>query len=312
VAKPLISIGIVTFNSGHTIIPCLNSIVRYFPHEKLEVLVVDNNSDDTTTGLLQDNFLVNRLTINPRNLGFAAAVNQLIAMREGKHLLLLNPDCEIQTQFMPTILNVFSAGPQVGIIGADIRGRSNAPRESYGAFPSPAMVMWDFSGLRKIFPRKGWSTSIRFSGDTPIEVDYPTGAFYCIREEALATEGGFDSRFFAYFEEADYALRLKHAGYRAVVHPALRVRHIGGGSFKTAAERYDEDFQLTCYFDSLFYFLEKHYGKRSADSARTYINWFASVKASIGGKSKFGQRHAQVTRILNQLRARSLREIYQV
>jgi len=270
---------------------------------------VDNNSDDGTPDLLQDNFLINKLLINPENMGFAAAVNRLMEIRGGRHLLLINPDCELQSPILPTITGVFSAGPNVGLIGADICDQDNRPREAYGAFPSPAMVWWDFSGLRKIFPRKNWSTSIPFFGGPPIEVDYPTGAFYCIRDEALAAEGAFDPRFFAYFEEADYALRLRKTGFKAIVHPDLRVKHIGGGSFHSAEDRYGEDFQLTCYFDSLFYFLEKHYGPKAAKGARRMIRSFASIKSAVGGGSAFGERHKQVLRILKRIEKSSAREI---
>ena len=308
--KPLLSIGIVTFNSARTILPCINSIVRYCPYEQSELLIVDNDSDDGTPDSLKDNFLVNKLILNQTNVGFAAAVNRLIEIRSGRHLLLLNPDCELQSHILPTITTVFSTGQSVGLIGADVRDEDGRPREAYGAFPSPAMVWWDFTGLRKISPRKNWSTSVPFYGGPPIQVDYPTGAFYCIRDEAIASGGGFDTRFFAYFEEADYALRLKKAGLRAIVHPDLRVKHIGGGSFDAAAARYDEDFQLTCYFDSLFYYLEKHYTRAAASGARQMIYNFASMKAAIGRNSAFGNRHKQVLRILRRLKKTTVRDIY--
>jgi GT2 family glycosyltransferase len=312
-AKPLLSIGIVTFNSAGTIDSCLNSITRFFPKEAIEILVIDNCSDDNTVDLLQDNFLVNRLMVNQRNVGFATAVNRLIAEREGKHLLLLNPDCELQTEFLPAIADVFAARERAGIVGADIRTWDNRPKESYGAFPTPSMVMWDFSGLRKLFPRRNWSTSIPFSGTVPIEVDYPTGAFYCMREEVLATYGSFDPRFFAYFEETDYALRIREKGFRAIVHPGIRVRHLGGASFEAANEKYGEDFQLTCYFDSLFYYMEKHFGKPAAVKLRRDIARFAAVKAFIGGpNSAFGTRHAQVLRIVKRLESSTVREIFRV
>jgi hypothetical protein len=311
-AKPLLSIGIVTFNSAGTIVPCLTSIVRYCPLEEIEIIVVDNNSDDETPELLKDNFLINKLTINSRNLGFATAVNKLISEMSGRHLLLLNPDCELQSHILPTITEIFSIGPSVGLIGADIRDAEGHPREAYGAFPSPSMVWWDFSGMRKIYPRRKWSTSVPFTQNSPLEVDYPTGAFYCIRDEAIDAEGMFDRRFFAYFEDADYALRLKKVGFRAIIHPTLRVRHLGGGSFKAAARRYDDDFQLACYFDSLFYFLEKHYGRESANRARVSIRRFATFKAALGGNSPFGRRHRQVIRILNRLEKSNIRAIYGV
>ncbi len=311
-AKPLLSIGIVTYNSSGTILSCLNSITRFFPKEPIEILVADNNSDDNTVDLLQDNFLVNKLIVNPRNLGFASAVNRLIAEREGKHLMLLNPDCEMQTPFLQVIADVFAAGDRVGLIGADIRTRENRPMESYGVFPTPSMVMWDFSGLRKLFPRRNWSTSIPFSGSEPINVDYPTGAFYCMRDEVLSTLGGFDPRFFAYFEETDYAFRIKEKGFRAMVHPSIQARHLGGASFKSANKKYDEDFQLTCYFDSLFYYMGKHFGKPAAAKLRRDIVRFAAIKAFLGGNSAFGQRHAQVLRIVKRLGNSTVREVYRV
>jgi GT2 family glycosyltransferase len=309
-AVPLLSIGLVTYNSAATLSTCLNSIARYCPFEQTEILVVDNNSDDGTIEILQDIPFISRLIRNYSNKGFAAGVNQLMEEQSGRHLLLLNPDCQLQTPILHTINEIFSASPIIGVIGADVRDMHGRPREAYGVFPSPAMVKWDFSGLRKIIPRRTWSTSITFRGDAPIEVDYPTGAFYCIRDKAIEAAGAFDERFFAYFEEVDYAFRLKQADFRATIHPSIRIRHLGGGSFIPAKARYDTDFQLACYFDSLLWFLEKYYGGKPAQSCREFIRASASFKAAIGGNTDFGRRHRQVVRILDRLKYSSLRRIY--
>ena len=308
--KPLLSIGLVTYNSARTLRTCFNSIARTCPVDSTEIIVVDNNSDDDSVMILEEIPFISKLIINPANVGFAAGVNTLIREKTGRHLLLLNPDCQIETPLLPVINKVFASAEDIGIIGADVRNIDGNPREAYGAFPSPAMVYWDFSGLRKIFPRKRWSTSILFDGNSPTEVDFPTGAFFCIREEALKVIGDFDDRFFAYFEEVDYALRLRKKGYRAMVHPSLRVKHYGGASFIPARTRYDEDFQLTCYFDSLMCFLEKHYSEKSARRCAGFIRAFASFKGTLGGNTAFGRRHKQVARILDKLKGSNVREIY--
>jgi N-acetylglucosaminyl-diphospho-decaprenol L-rhamnosyltransferase len=308
--RPILTIGLVTYNSSSTLPVCLNSIARYCPVDQTEIIAVDNDSDDNTIRILDEIPFVSKVIQNPKNAGFAAGVNQLIDARAGRHLLLLNPDCKLIGPILPKINEIFSEGPRVGIIGADVRDMRNHPREAYGVFPTYDMAMWDFSGLRKLFPRKNWSTSIQFEGNTPIEVDFPTGAFFCIRDEALTAVKSFDARFFAYFEEVDYARRLKDRDFKAMVHPSIKVQHLGGRSFVSARARYDEDFQLTCYFDSLFWYLEKHHSRQCADSVKNWTRRFASIKAFFGGSSKFGRRHQQVVRILNKLRTSSLREIY--
>jgi len=309
-AKPLLSIGIVTYNSSSTLRTCFNSIALTCPVENIEIVVVDNGSDDATVDILREIPFISKLIINPENQGFAAGVNRLIDEKSGRHLLLLNPDTQIETPPLPIIERIFTIGSNVGIIGADVRYVDGTHREAYGAFLTPLMVIWDFSGLRKIFPMRRWSTSVAFRGDSPTEVDYPTGAFYCIRDEAISAVGKFDERFFAYFEEVDYALRLKEAGFKAMVHPSIRVKHLGGGSFIPAKARYDEDFQLTCYFDSLLWFLEKHYGRKWAGRCRRFIRATASFKAAMGGNTAFGRRHRQVVRIIDKLKYGDLRRIY--
>ncbi len=308
--RPILTIGLVTYNSSTTLPVCLHSIARYCPVDQTEIIAVDNDSDDETGAILNEVPFVSKVIRNEKNIGFAAGVNRLIEEHNGKHILLLNPDCKLVSPILPVINEVFSEGPRVGIIGADVRDMNNRPREAYGVFPSYDMVIWDFSGLRKIFPRKKWSTSLPFEGTTPIEVDFPTGAFFCIRDEALLAVKSFDDKFFAYFEEVDYALRLRDRDFKAMVHPSLKVQHLGGRSFVSAKARYDDDFQLTCYFDSLFWYFEKHRDWRCAESLRRWIARFAATKAFLGGGSGFGRRHRQVARILGRLRNSSVREIY--
>src|ERR1700680_4549789 len=89
--KDLVSVALVTYNSGRFIRRCLESVLEQnYPH--VEVIVIDNASTDGTVDILEQFACKCRIHYNQENIGFAAAQNQAIAMSHGQWVLALNPD----------------------------------------------------------------------------------------------------------------------------------------------------------------------------------------------------------------------------
>jgi GT2 family glycosyltransferase len=152
------------------------------------------------------------------------------------------------------------------------------PQECGGAFPTPMMAIWDWCGLRKIIPRRNWSTTLKYkfsSEAIPQKMDYPTGAFWLFRREVYQRVGKFDERFFLYFEETDFAKRALKQGWPAYVHPRIIIEHIKGASFQATQSSAVGD-PLAIYFESLFKYLFKHFNKPcvifTAAAIRNFLN----------------------------------------
>ena len=99
--KDLVSVTVVTYNSGRFIKRCLESVLEQ-KYPNLEVVVVDNASTDGTVDLLEQFSDRCRIYYNDENLGFAAAQNQAIALAGGDWVLTLNPDVLLASEFHPS------------------------------------------------------------------------------------------------------------------------------------------------------------------------------------------------------------------
>ena len=86
------------------------------------------------------------------------------------------------------------------------------------------------------------------------EVDWVTGAALFIRADLNKSLGGFDKRFFMYFEDVDLCLRAKKRGYQVFLYPEAQAVHLLGQSIKKNLDR------KKLYWQSQIYFYQKHYG----------------------------------------------------
>jgi len=100
---PLVSVTVVTFNSGRFIRRCLDSVLEQ-RHPRLEVIVIDNASTDGTTDILERFEDRCRVVYNEENIGFAGAQNQAIGLSTGKWVLTLNPDVMLLPDFVSSLM----------------------------------------------------------------------------------------------------------------------------------------------------------------------------------------------------------------
>jgi len=259
--KPVLDIVIVDYCTGPFLRECLKTIEAYPPRSATlgSVVVVDNASSTPAASHVERIGLPLRLIRNVTNRGFAAACNQGAAICGADYLLFLNPDTRITkgTLDAPVEFMERPDNRSFGIVGVQLmdeesrvaRTCSYHPRVSHfvnkalgidrlsqGRFTSGMMLDWDHKESRP--------------------VDAVMGAFYFIRRSLYEMLGGFDERFFVYFEEADFGIRARQAGYRCYYLAEARAYHHGcGASDQVKAER-------------LFYSLQsrirygyKHFGK---------------------------------------------------
>src|SRR5437667_12536065 len=111
----LVSVTIVTYNSGRFIKRCLESVLdQKYPCR--EIIVIDNNSTDGTADIVEQ--FEDRCTVvyNEENIGFAAAQNQAIALSSGDWVLTLNPDVVFFPNFITALVEAGQMDPKVGTV----------------------------------------------------------------------------------------------------------------------------------------------------------------------------------------------------
>jgi hypothetical protein len=231
-----LSVLIVTYNNAPLIDDLLAGLAAQLATLDAEVVLVDNASHDGTADAVAARHPGVRLLRSATNLGFAAANNLAAAQARGRVLLLLNPDALPEPGTVARGLALAEAHPDVGLAGARLLDPAGATQPSARMFPSPAQELIVLSGLAAKFPRSRWLGRLDRGWADPAQaaaVDWVPGAFVLMRRALFDALGGFDERFFLYYEEVDLCRRVQAAGYRVMYWPELRVRHIGGVSART-------------------------------------------------------------------------------
>ncbi len=236
----MISIIIVSYNTSDLLRKCLKSIDAACRKEEMEVIVVDNDSSDDSAIMVETEYPRVKLIANEDNKGFAAANNQAFAVASGDYLVLINPDSVIENDALENAVGFMRENPGCGISGGLLLTEGGSPAPSARRFPNGMTKFFTISGLASLFPGRGIFSRHEFGGfdhRRPLEVDWVPGAFTVIRKEVLEETGGFDERFFLYYEETDLCLRAKARGWKVYFYPGARIRHVGGASGRKLADR---------------------------------------------------------------------------
>lgn len=234
-----LSILIVTYNSARLIAPLLDNLARELKGLPAEVIVVDNASRDDTAGAVRTAYPWVKLIASTENLGFAAGNNLAARAASGRFLLLLNPDALPEPDSLRRGIELMKQHDDVGLAGGELRGEDGSRQPSARMFPRLRDEFYTLSGLASRHPQSRTFARLDRRWADPeaaAEVDWIPGAFVFIPSRVFSELGGFDERFFMYYEEVDLCRRMKAAGYRILYWPELKAMHIGGESAKTVVQ----------------------------------------------------------------------------
>ncbi len=215
-----VDIVIVNWNTGEHLLECLGSIERANRDgvELTRVAVVDNASSDRSTEGLDDLDLPLEVICNQRNVGFAAACNQGAERSSSDYLLFLNPDTRLfeDTLSIATGFMESERAADVGICGVEILNSGGDPTISCERFPTLRVMIGKMTKLDRLLPRFFPSHHLGLEETQESgPVDQVIGAFYLVRRDLFERLGGFDRRYFIYFEDVDFAMRALRLGFRS-------------------------------------------------------------------------------------------------
>ena len=248
----ILHILIINYNSTDYTINCIDSIKKAKSPHDINVIVVDNCSEDNPTRLFDihpDIQLIN----NKENVGYAKAVNQALKTVEGEFVVILNPDTVIFDGFFSLVLDFIERNTEVAIVGPKIIENSGTVQGSARRFPTFATSIFGRrSPFTRLFPNNPFTkrefVSFNCEGNKPLEVDWVSGACMVARRSALESVGGFDERFFLYWEDTDLCKRLKDSGWKIIYLPCAAVYHHTGMSSEKAPIFAIYQFHKSCYF----------------------------------------------------------------
>jgi len=260
---PDLSVVIANWNTADLVVDCLASLAPADASRQglsVEVVVVDNASTDDSVARVRAAFPTVGLLPLGENRGYAAANNAGIAASRGRVVTLLNPDTRVPPGALARLVARLDERPDAGAVGPRLlRPDGTAQPFAFGGDPTPAYLARR-ALLRALGrPAHDWST------DRAQDVDWVSGACLTARREAIDDAGPLDEGYFMYFEDNDWCLRMRRAGWRVVYDPGVEITHIGGQALarNPAARR--------AYDRSLRRFYAKHYGRSARLALRLLL-----------------------------------------
>jgi len=247
-----ISVIYVYYNTPRELLDSVNSLSKAVGKLRYEVIVVDNNSSKKIPRELVTKKRIKIL--KGENVGYGAGLNVGARLAKGRFLVLCNPDVVFEKSAIEILVRKLKTG-KVGLGGpqmCDVNGKvlttvSDELTVSKLLFASPLLNKFSPS-----FKDRVKKINRILSGGIDKKVDVIGGACMAIRREVFEESGGFDPRFFMYFEENDFCKKIRDNGYHVMYIPAAKVFHKVGASIT------DQEFVKKNYQQSRYKYFRKN------------------------------------------------------
>jgi GT2 family glycosyltransferase len=215
---PTALVVIVAYNAGEHLQRCVDALKRQ-TFDDWEAVVWDNASIDGAVDRLIAGAKV-RVVKHAENLGFAAANNRAAALSKSPFIVTLNPDAFAEPDWLERLIDAAQAYNAASVASLQLSDEDPDILDGAGDCMSIAGIAWrgGYGQPRSVAPRG------------PAEVFAACAAAALYRRDAFVALGGFEERFFCYYEDVDLGFRLRLAGGRCVLEPRAIVRHVGSAS----------------------------------------------------------------------------------
>lgn len=224
------SLIIISYNFPLLTKNCIESAIDSVRESniELEIIVVDNNSDEITKSELRKIANI-KLIENSRNLGYATAINIGVRHSNHEYLILSNSDVIYPKSSIEKMLHYLSNNKFVGSLGPQQVFPDNSWQRSFGYFPGIKRYLFEIFMIDK-FIYKIEKKQFEAESQNTRKVEYIDGAVIATKKEVFYKIGGFDEDYYFYSEETDYCFKVKELGLQNVFLPEIRVLHLRGGS----------------------------------------------------------------------------------
>ena len=265
-----LSVIILNYNVRYFLEQCVLSVQEAIGTLDAEIIVIDNNSTDSSCLMMQERFPSVKLIKNIENFGFPKGNNIGVAEAKGKYICILNPDTVVAEDAFIKILAFAEGQKNLGIVGCKlIDGTGQFLPESKRGIPTPWVAFTKVFGLYKVFPK--WKLFNQYYAQHIDEnetgkVEILVGAFMFMQRDLYLELGGFDENCFMYADDIDLSYRtLKKQKINYYFHETTALHYKGESTIKD--EKYMNRFQ-----EAMNFFYQKHFRK----------SWFFTLFIKIG------------------------------
>lgn len=222
-SDPLVSVLILNYRNPNATVQCVLHLLEQTLSDQIEVIVVDNHSEDDSIGILRNRLGAYEnvhLVETPRNRGFGYGYNKGARYATGDYILLNNPDKVLMPDGIEKLVEKMQSDASIGILAPKLMHSDGTRRYSARAYPRLFDLIVKRTFLKHIF-KKSVRHYLQLDADPDEEraVDWIVGGCFMIERAFFEKLHGFDEDFFLFFEDTDLCRRCIRAGKNVYYYP---------------------------------------------------------------------------------------------
>lgn len=222
---PKVSVIVLTYNNLKLNRYCIDSILKNTAYPNYELIILDNRSTDGTVEYLRELDARKdprvRVVLNPENSGFAGGNNKAIQISDGKYVVLLNNDTVVTRGWLTALVKHMEADPKCGMVGAVTNSIGNEQ-----------MIAVQYRNLKEL-SAFAYAYTRQHMGEKYCDIDRVPLFCTMIRKDMMEQHGLLDDGYrVGMFEDDDYAMLVKKAGYHFFAAEDCFIHHVNNASFK--------------------------------------------------------------------------------
>jgi N-acetylglucosaminyl-diphospho-decaprenol L-rhamnosyltransferase len=266
---PTLSYCVVNTNGREYLLACLAAIERAHPQDvEREILVLDNASEDGSAEAVRALGGEIRLIAREQRTGKAENDSTLMREARGRYCLLLNEDSELRPGAVEALLAVMEREPKAAAATPQLLDSNGNPVPCAWRFPGVSTAL---AGALFLHRR----LTVESKGHEVRSVDWAQSSALMVRREAAERVGYMDPDFFVYYDECDFAKRLRKAGWHSLYVPSAEAVHHDQLSTDLAKGLP----RIVEFHRNRDLYMRKHHGKAAALTVRILTAWSYALRA---------------------------------
>jgi GT2 family glycosyltransferase len=269
---PDLTVIVLSWNTRDLLADCLESLEGARRGTELQAIVVDNASADGSAEMVAARFPWVELVRNATNRGYAGGVNDGLALARGAKICLLGSDTRVAPDALARLCAFLDEHPECGAAAPRLVNPDGRTQRACMRFPTLRTVLWWDTFLSRWWPRNRELERYEYRDwdhRGTREVEQPPGTCLVVSRSLVDRVGPMDERLWLFFNDVDWALRMRAQGFRCwYVDDAEVVHHLGGSTRKFA------DFGAEWHRNRIAFY-RKHHGVLGAALTKTAAAYVA-------------------------------------
>ena len=252
--RPKLTVVIVNYNTRDLVLACLRSLS--LSSEDPQIIVVDNASDDGSAEAVRSEFPHVELLAMPENRWYCGGNNLGLVRAEGKYVMLLNPDTEIEADSLTYMVDFMEWNPEYDGCTGQLHFPDGTIQQTCSGIPNYPYLLLQYSVLRYLFPnlQKNFWQKHSYAGwerETDRDIEVMPGSCYLVRRGIFQ----YDERYLLYFGEDTFSTVHARAGSTLRFHflSKARILHHESSSTRNRSSQ-------RIFFRDLAMYLRHHFG----------------------------------------------------